>query len=76
MTWGSGTQYPKVNADFPVPMRAAPTITYGSLTITLQNQIEWVDGSTTGASSWGVGVNGIYYVFTPSNYSCKYFGSV
>ena len=74
MTWGSGTQYPKVNADFPVPMRAAPSITYGQSNSGTANQIEWVDGSTTGASSWGVGVNGIYYVFTPSNIAANISG--
>ena len=67
MTWSGSTQYPKVNADFPVPMRALPTITYANSNTGTANQIEWVDGSTTGATSWGVGVNGIYYVFTPSN---------
>ena len=74
MTWGSGTQYPKVNADFPVPMRASPTITYANSNTGAANQIEWVDGTTTGASSWGVGVNGIYYVFTSSSISANFSG--
>jgi len=67
VTWSGTTQYPKVNADFPVPMRAAPTITYAQSNNNTANQIEWVDGSTTGASSWGVGVNGIYFVYTSSS---------
>lgn len=74
MTWSSGTQYPKVNADFPVPMRASPTITYAQSNNNTANQIEWVDGSTTGASSWGVGVNGIYYVFTSSTIGANLSG--
>lgn len=74
MTWGGSTQYPKVNADFPVPMRASPTITYANSNTGTANQIEWVDGSTTGASAWGVGVHGLYYVFTPSNIGANLSG--
>ena len=74
MTWGAATQYPKVNADFPVQMRATPTITYAQSNNGTANQIEWADGSTTGASAWGVGVHGIYYVFTPSNIAANVSG--
>lgn len=74
MTWGTSTQYPKVNADFPVAMRATPTITYAHSNTGAANQIEWVDGTTTGASSWGVGVHGIYYVFTSSSISANFSG--
>lgn len=74
MTWTGSTQYPKVNADFPVPMRASPTITYAQSNNNTANQIEWVDGSTTGAGSWGVGVNGIYFVFTSSNIGANLSG--
>tara|TARA_B100001063_G_scaffold217714_1_gene220587 strand:+ start:196 stop:1281 length:1086 start_codon:yes stop_codon:yes gene_type:complete len=74
MTWGAATQYPKVNADFPVQMRAAPAISYAQSNNGTVNQIEWVDGSTTGASSWGVGVHGIYYVYTPSNIAANVSG--
>ena len=74
MTWGGATQYPKVNADFPVAMRAIPTITYANSNTGAANQIEWIDGSTTGASSWGVGVHGMYFVFTSSNISANFAG--
>ena len=73
MTWGAATQYPKVNADFPVTMRATPTITYAQSNNGTVNQIEWGD-ATTAASSWGLDVNGIYYVVTASNISANQYG--
>ena len=74
MTWSGSTTYPKVNADFPVPMRATPTITYAQSNNNTANQIEWVDGSTTGAAAWGVGVNGIYFVNTSSSIGANLSG--
>ena len=74
MTWGGSTSYPKVNADFPVAMRADPTITYANSNTGTANQIEWSDSSTTGASAWGVGVHGLYYVYTTSSMSANISG--
>ena len=73
MTWGAATQYPKVNADFPVTMRATPTITYANSNTGAANQIEWGD-ATTAASSWGADANGLYYVVTASNISANQYG--
>ena len=73
MTWGSATQYPKVNADFPVTMRATPAITYAQSNNGTVNQIEWGD-ATTAASSWGADANGIYYVVTASSISANQYG--
>ena len=73
MTWGAATQYPKVNASFPVTMRATPTISYAQSNNGTANQIEWGD-ATTAASSWGLDADGIYYVVTASNISANQYG--
>lgn len=66
MTWAGTTTYPKVMSQFPVTMRATPTISYQHSNNGTANQIEWADSSTTGASAWGMDTDGIYYVNTSS----------
>ena len=74
MSWGSASQYPKVCVNFPVPMRATPTITYANSNTGTANQIEWSDSATTGVNSWGIDQYGIYYAFTSSTIAANVSG--
>ena len=61
------TSFPKVMVTFPVTMRATPSVSYAGSNTGTANQIEWSNGATTGATSWGVFAGGITYVHTTSS---------